>query len=405
MSTGRLTLIALVLTGLFLALLLGINATKKDEPKVQPPAQAVVQPVVPPTVPPTVVPPPAEQPAVVQPPVVRSAPTVSAPTRAPQAAKSAPRASVPARTAPATAPASVESPFPKHDNPGAAPGTEVLPQPKVAAEAPVPPRPVYVPPPPPPRPTTAVLPAGTPLDVRLMEAVSSGTDSLGDTFEAQLERDLAVDGKILAKRGSTVIGKISDVAGSGRVKGRARMSVTLTEIKAGSESYPIQTTEVSFEAKSSTTKDAVKVGGAAGLGAIIGAIAGGAKGAAIGAVIGGGAGTAGVIATKGEEVELTPEQRLSFTLDRQVQMKIQSSKDEDSTSRDVSPAGSQDNIQKRVEAKVKKFHSLMPGWTARGGDSSRIQPIMQEFQRRVEAGDPQGAEEKIDEALAIIQKN
>ena len=86
-------------------------------------------------------------------------------------------------------------------------------------------------------------------------------------------------------------------------------------------------------------------------------------------------------------------------------MKILSSKYHYSTSRVVTPARSQDTTQKRVEAKVKKYHSLMPGWTARGGDSSRIQPIKEEFQRRIDAGDAAGAEEKIDEALAIVQKN
>src|SRR5688572_3374320 len=286
MSTGRLTLISLGITGLLLAVVIGFNYNKKDAVKVQPPAQPVVQQ---PVLQPQAVQPPVVEAPVVQPPVA-SAPVASAPTQAPPKVTSRVRVTQPARAPARPVADKVQSPFPKHDDPGLAPQGPVTEVPPKAASnavsAPTPP--VYVPPPPPPRPTTAVLPAGTPLDVRLMQAVSSGKDNVGDTFEAQLERDLEVDGKLLAKRGSLVTGKISEVVGSGRVKGRARMSVTLTEIKAGAESYPIQTSAVSFEAKSSTTKDAVKVGGAAGLGAIIGAIAGGAKGAAIGAVIGGG---------------------------------------------------------------------------------------------------------------------
>ena len=407
MSTGRLTLISLGITGLLLAVIIGFNYTKKDEAKVQPPAQVAVQsPVVQPSVAPAPQPPEA--------PVV-SAPAVSAPASiqpAPKVTSRAPRVTQPAREPARPVADKVQSPFPKHDDPGLAPQEPVTEVPPKAAS--VPPVPVYVPPPPPPRPTTAVLPAGTPLDVRLMQAVSSGRDNLGDTFEAQLERDLEVDGKLLAKRGSLVTGKISDVVGSGRVKGRARMSVTLTEIKAGAESYPIQTSAVSFEAESSTTKDAVKVGGAAGLGAIIGAIAGGAKGAAIGAVIGGGAGTAGVMATKGKEVELANEQRLNFTLERPVQMKIQSFQDNYRASDEVRTdgpvlrtPGSQDmsGAQRRIEGKLSKFQAAMPGWLQRGGDPQRIRPLMDEVQLLMKAGEPLKAEEKLDEALAIVQSN
>jgi len=50
--------------------------------------------------------------------------------------------------------------------------------------------------------------------------------------------------------------------------------------------------------------DATKIGVGAGAGAAIGAILGGKKGAAEGAAVGGGAGTAVVLASKGDEVRL-----------------------------------------------------------------------------------------------------
>ena len=55
---------------------------------------------------------------------------------------------------------------------------------------------------------------------------------------------------------------------------------------------------------------------AAAIGTVIGAIAGGKKGAAEGAAIGGGAGTGTVLATKGKEVELGPEAKLKFTVEK-----------------------------------------------------------------------------------------
>ena len=56
------------------------------------------------------------------------------------------------------------------------------------------------------------------------------------------------------------------------------------------------------------------IGGVAALGAIIGAIAGGGKGAALGGVSGAGAGTAIQVLTKGVQVRVPAETRLTFVL-------------------------------------------------------------------------------------------
>ena len=53
----------------------------------------------------------------------------------------------------------------------------------------------------------------------------------------------------------------------------------------------------------------ITAGGVAG--AIIGAITGGKKGAVIGTAVGAGAGTIVVLATKGDDIELSPGQRLN----------------------------------------------------------------------------------------------
>lgn len=151
-------------------------------------------------------------------------------------------------------------------------------------------------------------------EVRLLDAISSETNKSGDTFKAVLDQDLAADGKIAVPRGSTVTGRLMGVKASGRVEGRATMSITLTEIEVGKTPYQIQTNTLSFEAEKTTKQDATKIGIGAGVGAIIGAIAGGGKGAAIGAAVGGGAGTATVLATKGKEVKFALEDKFSFTL-------------------------------------------------------------------------------------------
>jgi hypothetical protein len=164
--------------------------------------------------------------------------------------------------------------------------------------------------------------SGTSLPVRLSQALDSGKNKTGEKFEATLDQNLVVDGQTVAPRGSVVVGKLAGVEGSGRVEGLAKMSLVLTEIRIGGESYPISTNTLSFEAEKTVKKDAAKVGIGAGIGAAIGAIAGGGKGAAIGAAVGGGAGTATVLATKGKEVAFEPEQKLTFTLKQDLQVTL-----------------------------------------------------------------------------------
>jgi hypothetical protein len=204
-------------------------------------------------------------------------------------------------------------PSPSRRGGTAAPAETPLDSGRVAATAPVTP----------PQPTTAVLPEGTVIDVRLSQRLSSAINQVGDTFDAILDRDLIVDGKMLAPKGSRVTGKVSDVAASGKVQGLAHMTLVLTAIKVGEDRYPITTSTISVEAENTKARDAKTIGAGAAIGAVIGAIAGGKKGAAIGGAVGGGAGTAGVLVTKGKEVEFEPEHQFSFRLEKDVDMKIQ----------------------------------------------------------------------------------
>ena len=177
---------------------------------------------------------------------------------------------------------------------------------------------------PPPVPATEVvkLPDGTPIRVRLDQAISSKQNQDGDVFKATLEDDLIVAGKLVAPQGSKVVGRLSNVKASGKVQGRATLSVALTSIEVGQEAYGIRTNTLAFQAEGTGKADATKVGIGAGLGAVIGAIAGGGKGAAIGGAIGAGAGTGVVLATPGKDVEFGVEQLFSFQLDQDVEMQV-----------------------------------------------------------------------------------
>ena len=69
-------------------------------------------------------------------------------------------------------------------------------------------------------------------------------------------------------------------------------------------------------------EDAAKIGIPAGAGAVIGGIVGGKKGAAIGATVGGGAGTAVVLSTSGEEVELPRGTTLTLPVEQAIEVRV-----------------------------------------------------------------------------------
>jgi len=165
-----------------------------------------------------------------------------------------------------------------------------------------------------------VIPAGTRLRVALTGAVSSDKSRPGDYFTASLAEPVVIDGKTALEKGTKVRGMVVDAKGSGRVKGRASIQLTLTEIMPTGRSLKISTKAYSAVAESTKTRDAAVIGGGAGLGAAIGAIAGGGKGALIGAAVGGGAGTGTVLATKGKEIRYSPETRIPFTLARSIEI-------------------------------------------------------------------------------------
>jgi len=165
-----------------------------------------------------------------------------------------------------------------------------------------------------------VVPEGTRLRVSLTDTVSSDKSRPGDAFLGVLAEPIVIDGNTLVEKGTKVRGLVVDAKESGRVKGRASIQLTLTEIMRSGSTLNISTKPYSAVAESTKKRDAAIIGGGAGVGAAIGALAGGGKGALIGAGIGGGAGTGTVLATKGKEIHYPPETRLTFTLARSVEI-------------------------------------------------------------------------------------
>lgn len=154
------------------------------------------------------------------------------------------------------------------------------------------------------------VPAGTELSIRLTTGLSSEKNEGGDSFDGILEHAVVVGDKVVFPEGTEVEGKVTHAVDSGRLKQRAELWVTLTEI-AGHE---VNTTTTGRKEGSKAKRNILIIGGSSGAGALVGGLAGGGKGAAIGAGIGAGGGTAAAALTGEREIVFPPETRLRFRL-------------------------------------------------------------------------------------------
>jgi hypothetical protein len=169
---------------------------------------------------------------------------------------------------------------------------------------------------------TLTLPAGSVIEIRTVEMISSKSNQSGDTFGATLTQDLSVDGEVLFRRGSEIKGRLLEVLRPGKVKGRSSVTFDLVEIRGLETGHSLVTNPITIEAESSKGKDAAKVGAATAIGAVLGAVFGGKKGAAIGGATGGGAGAASVLLSRGKEVEIPAERLFSFRLEEDIEVQV-----------------------------------------------------------------------------------
>ena len=162
---------------------------------------------------------------------------------------------------------------------------------------------------------TVEIPAGTEMDVRLSNTLSSGTAQVEDRFEGTTLVDLNIDGRTLVPAGSVVRGVVTAVEPATRTNRTARMTVSFDQLTVNGRSYPMRGTVTQAIEGEGIKGEAARIGTGAGVGAIIGGILGGFKGALAGILIGGG-GT--IAATEGKEVELPQGSVLRLRIDAPV---------------------------------------------------------------------------------------
>jgi len=154
---------------------------------------------------------------------------------------------------------------------------------------------------------------GTYVTVRINQWLSSDRNQQGDTFTATLNQPIVVDGIVVAQRGQTVYGRVSEAQKAGRVEGTSRLGLQLTQLSlVDGDQLPIQSQMVNRTGPTSVGRDAAAIGGTTALGAIVGAGVNGGRGAGIGAGAGPAVGIIGVLLTRGRPTVIYPESVLTF---------------------------------------------------------------------------------------------
>lgn len=146
--------------------------------------------------------------------------------------------------------------------------------------------------------TSASLPIGTTMQVRLNNELGTESSKVGDTFTATVINDVrAGDGSIAVASGSTIRGTVTAVDGSDDVTDAAVIKLAFNELSMNGRTYPFEARIEATDLKQqgdSRQETIQKAGIGAAAGAVLGAVLGDAelKNILTGAAVGAAAGTA-----------------------------------------------------------------------------------------------------------------
>ena len=168
-------------------------------------------------------------------------------------------------------------------------------------------------------PPTLTIKPGPYITVRVNQVLSSDKSQPGDAFSATLVKPVVVDGVVVAERGQTVGGRVTEAQKAGRVSGTSKLGIQLIDLPvADGQQVPVTTSLMTRTGPTSTGRDAAAIGTTTATGAAIGAAADWGRGAAIGAGAGAAAGIIGVLLTRGHPTIIYPESVLTFRVEQPV---------------------------------------------------------------------------------------
>jgi len=177
-----------------------------------------------------------------------------------------------------------------------------------------------------------VVPEGTVIPVELLNRLSTKTIKEGDNVYARTIFPISIDNQIVIPVGTNVQGKIKAAERPGRVKGKASLTLSFqTMILPNGVKLPIYGSlggsdtgtregEATIKGESTKGKDAGDIAKAGATGGIIGGVIRGKKGAAIGGGAGAGVALAGVLLSRGEDLDLPKGTEIEIVLDESLEI-------------------------------------------------------------------------------------
>jgi hypothetical protein len=182
--------------------------------------------------------------------------------------------------------------------------------------------------------TSASVPSGTALMVKLQTTLATFSNKVGDPFQGRLDQPVVLNGQTLLPAGTIVEGRITKVSEPRRIAGKATLGI-LPEavILPTGERYFLDATlidtnigsgtdvndEGQFKGSGHDRRDQLEVGGGAAGGMLIGGLVGGPPGILIGGAVGAGSTTAHWL-TKHHSAVLPAGTELTLELNRPLSM-------------------------------------------------------------------------------------
>jgi hypothetical protein len=147
------------------------------------------------------------------------------------------------------------------------------------------------------------------------EPLSSDKNQTGDAFTGTLLEPIIANGLLIARRGETVTGMVTEAQKAGRVSGVSHLKLELTGIQlADGRQIQVKTQLIDRRGNTSYGRDALGIGATTAAGAAIGAGVNGGVGAGVGAAAGLVVSTIGVLLTRGRATVVSPETSLTFSM-------------------------------------------------------------------------------------------
>ncbi|MEJ2008325.1 MAG: TrbI/VirB10 family protein [Acidobacteriota bacterium] len=181
---------------------------------------------------------------------------------------------------------------------------------------------------------TYTVPAGTVLNCRLSQTLSTSLNFRGQPFTATLAEPVVVNGNRIIPAGATVRGRIASLSKPGHIKGVGKMllvpetlalpngrTFTLNGVLLhayGAPGAKVANPEGVVKGPNARMRDLKEVGIGVGGGGVLGTAIGGLHGTLVGGLIGGAAGLLDSFRRRGPDLTLPRGTELKFQLNRQL---------------------------------------------------------------------------------------